>query len=259
MVPIDLSGKTGIVFGVANKRSLAWGIARELATAGARLAFTYQGERLRAGVEELAAELPGSILAACDVSSDAELDSVFETIGREFGRLDYLVHSIAFARKEDLEGSFLDTPREGFDVALSVSAYSLLAVARRAVPLMERSGGGSIVTLTFLASQRVFLNYNVMGTAKAALEQIVRQLAWELGGRSIRVNAVSAGPVSTLSARGIARFNDMLELHRSRAPLRRNITQEEVGRAGLFLLSDLASGVTGEVLHVDAGYNIMGL
>lgn len=259
MVTIDLSGRTGIVFGVANKRSLAWGIAKELGEAGARLAFTYQGERLKDGVAELAAEFPGSIIAPCDVGSDAEIDAVFETVGREFGRLDFLVHSIAFARKEDLEGAFLDTPREGFDIALSVSAYSLLAVARRAVPLMEGSGGGSIVTLSFLASQRVFLNYNVMGSAKAALEQIVRQLAWELGGKNIRVNALSAGPVSTLSARGIARFTDMLEVHRSRAPLRRNITQEEVGRAGLFLLSDLASGVTGEILHVDAGYNIMGL
>lgn len=259
MVPIDLSGRTGIVFGVANKRSLAWGIARELASAGARLAFTYQGERLRAGVEELVAELPGSLLAVCDVGSDAQIDEVFQTVDREFGRLDYLVHSVAFARKEDLEGAFIDTPREGFDTALAVSAYSLLAVARRAAPLMERSGGGSLVTLTFLASQRVFLNYNVMGSAKAALEQIVRQLAWELGGKNIRVNAVSAGPVSTLSARGIARFTDMLEVHRSRAPLRRNVTQEEVGHAGLFLLSDLASGITGEILHVDAGYNIMGL
>ena len=259
MVAIDLSGKKGIVFGVANKRSLAWAIAQQLAEAGARLAFTYQGERLRENVSELAAPLPGSLVLECDVSSDEQIDSVFGDVEKEFGGLDYLVHSIAFARKEDLEGAFLDTPPAGFTVALTISAYSLIALARRAVPLMERGAGGGILTMTFLASQRVFFNYNVMGSAKAALEQIVRQLAWELGAKNIRVNAISAGPVSTLSARGIARFTEMLEHHRSRAPLRRNITQEEIGRAGLFLLSDLASGVTGEILHVDAGYSIMGL
>jgi enoyl-[acyl-carrier protein] reductase I len=258
VVGIDLTGKTGIVFGVANKRSLAWAIAQQLSAAGARLAFAYQGERLRESVNGLAESMPDSLVLECDVNSEFQIDSVFERVGSEFGGLDYLVHSIAFARKEDLEGALLDIPREGFDISLNVSAFSLLALARRAYPLME-GRNASILTLTFLASQRVFLNYNVMGTSKAALEQIVRQLAWELGQKAIRVNAISAGPVSTLSARGIARFTEMLERHRSRAPLRRNITTEEVGRAALFLLSDLASGVTGEVLHVDAGYNIMGL
>ncbi len=258
MVPIDLTGKTGIVFGVANRRSLAWSIAQRLADAGARLAFTYQGERLKEGVADLTASLPGSLLLECDVNDDAQLDAVFQEAGRQLGGLDVLLHSVAFARKEDLEGAFLDTPREGFDVALRTSAYSLLATARRAAPLMK-DRGGAILTLTFMASQRVFMNYNVMGTAKAALEQIVRQLAWEMGESNVRVNALSAGPISTLSARGISGFTDMLEHHRSKAPLRRNITADEVGSAGLFLLSDLASGITGEVLHVDAGYNIMGI
>jgi enoyl-[acyl-carrier protein] reductase I len=258
MIPIDLTGKTGIIFGVANKRSLAWSIARQMAEAGAQLAFTYQGERLTEGVEDLVSGLPGSRIYECDVNDDAQLDRVFDEAGRDFGGLDLLLHSVAFARKEDLEGAFRDTPREGFNVALGTSAYSMIAVARRAAPLME-GRNGAMLTLTFMASQRVFMNYNVMGTAKAALEQIVRQLAWELGEKDIRVNALSAGPVSTLSARGIAGFTDMLEHHRSKAPLRRNITADEVGSSGLFLLSPLASGITGEILHVDAGYNIMGI
>lgn len=258
MVGIDLSGHTGIIFGVANRRSLAWGIAQRLAQAGARLAFTFQSERLRESVTELVSGLEGAIVLECDVNAEEQLDAVFDSVRKEFGHLDHLLHSIAFARKEDLEGSLLQTPIEGFNTALDVSAYSLIAVARRAAPLME-GRAGSILTLSFLAAQRVFMNYNVMGTAKAALEQIVRQLAWELGENNIRVNALSAGPVSTLSARGIARFTSMLEHHRSKAPLKRNITLDDVGSAGLFLLSDLASGVTGETLHVDAGYNIMGI
>jgi len=247
-----------MIFGVANKRSLAWGIAERLAAAGVRLAFSYQSERLKDGVSELASAVPGALLLECDVSSEEQIDAVFEKAAAEFGGLDYLVHSIAFAPRAELEGRFLDTSRDGYRVALLTSAYSLISLARRAAPLME-GRAGSILTLTFLASQRVFMNYNVMGSAKAALEHAVRQLAWELGEKNIRVNAVSAGPVSTLSARGITGFTDMLEHHRSKAPLGRNVSQEEVGKAGLFLLSDLASGITGEVLHVDAGYNIVGI
>jgi enoyl-[acyl-carrier protein] reductase I len=257
MVSIDLSGKTGFVFGVANHRSLAWAIAEQLSAAGARLAFSYQNERLRDGVEKLASPLPGSILVECDVNDDAALEQAFVKVGRDFGSLDYLVHCVAFARKEDLEGHFRDTSREGFRTALEISAYSLIPMARLATPLME-GRSGSIVALTYMASQRVIPNYNVMGSAKAALEHSVRQLAYELGPRGIRVNAVSAGAVNTLSARGISGFTTMLAETRERAPLKKNITAQEVGKAALFLLSDMASGVTGTTLFVDAGYHIMG-
>jgi len=258
VVTIDLSGTTGLVFGVANHRSLAWAIADQLSQAGSRLAFGYQGERLKDSVEKLAAPLPGSLLVECDVTDDAALEKAFAEVGREFGTLDYLVHSVAFARKEDLEGDFRNTSRDGYRMALEISAYSLLPMARLAAPLME-GRNASIVALTYMASQRVIPNYNVMGSAKAALEHSVRQLAYELGPMNIRVNAISAGAVNTLSARGISGFTGMLGQTRDKAPLRRNIVAEEVGKAALFLLSDLGSGVTGETLYVDAGYHIMGL
>lgn len=257
MLTIDLSGNTGVVFGVANHRSLAWSIARHLHQAGARLAFTYAGERLREMVEPLAGSLDGSILIECDVTKDEQIARVFAELAERFGRLDYLVHSVAFANKEDLEGDFINTSRAGFHLAMDISAYSLVRLAREALPLMQKQGG-AILTLTYNASQRVVPSYNVMGSAKAALEHEVRQLAYEMGPKKIRVNAISAGPVSTLSARGISGFVDMLQLSREKAPLRRNIEPDEVGKAALFLLSDLASGITGEVLYVDAGFNIMG-
>ncbi|HXI03203.1 MAG TPA: enoyl-ACP reductase [Candidatus Saccharimonadales bacterium] len=262
MYTIDLSGKTALVFGVANKNSLAWSIASGLSRAGARLALAYQGERLRDRVGSLASDLgPETLLLECDVTRDEQVESACRGAGEAFGSIDFLVHSVAFARKEDLEGAFLDTSREGFRLALEISAYSLIAVAKAAAPWMESKdgrSGGSILTLTYMASQRVVPSYNVMGSAKAALEHAVRQLAFELGPKGIRVNALSAGPVNTLSARGISGFLDMLHKTAEKAPLRRNIEPEEVASAGLFLLSGMGSGVTGEVLYVDAGYNIMG-
>jgi enoyl-[acyl-carrier protein] reductase I len=257
MRTIDLSGKTGLVLGVANQRSIAWAIGEALDEAGARLAFTYQGDRLEESVRELASRCKDSLVLPCDVAEDDQIDALFEGVRREFGKLDYLVHSIAFAKREDLDGQFRDTSREGWRTALEISAYSLAALARRAVPLMP--DGGSILTLTYLASQRVFPNYNVMGSAKAALEHVVRQLAFELGEMAIRVNAISAGPLSTLSARGISGFTQMVGYARERAPLRRNIEAREVGDAALFLLSPMGSGVTGTILYVDAGYHIMGI
>ena len=257
MIPIDLAGKTGAVFGVANHRSLAWAIAQQLHAAGARLGFSYAGERLKDKVEGLAKDLPGSFVFECDVTSDEAVSRAFARIGEQFGKLNFLVHSVAFANKEDLEGDFLDTSRAGFHLAMDVSAYSLVRLAKEAAPLLEKEGG-SIVTLTYMASQRVVPSYNVMGSAKAALEHSVRQLAYEMGPRKIRVNAISAGPVNTLSARGISGFLDMLQVAREKAPLRRSIEPAEVGQAALFLLSDMASGITGETLYVDAGYNIMG-
>jgi enoyl-[acyl-carrier protein] reductase I len=259
MVPIDLSGKVAAVFGVANHRSLAWGIAQALQQAGARLLFTYQGDRLKEKVARLAAECPDSLLAPCDVTDDAQVAAVFDTLEKEAGRLDMLVHSIAYAPREELEGDFLQTSREGYKVAMEISAYSLVNLSAAAVPLMERSGGGSIVTLSYMAAEKVVPKYNVMGSAKAALEHGVRQLAYELGPKNIRVNAISAGPVNTLAARGVSGLTDMLAFHREKAPLKRNITLEDVGRTALFLLTDLSSGVTGEVVHVDAGFNIMGM
>jgi enoyl-[acyl-carrier protein] reductase I len=260
---LDLSGKTALVLGVANQKSLAWAIAGALAGAGARLALTYQGDRLKERVEQLAGQLdPPARIYPCDVTLDGDVEEVCRRVGEAHGAIDFLVHSVAFARKEDLEGEFLATSREGFRVALDISAYSLIALARAASPWMERREGregGSILTLTYMASQRVVPSYNVMGSAKAVLEHAVRQLAFELGPRGIRVNAVSAGPVNTLSARGISGFLDMLHKAREKAPLRRGIEPEEVAQAALFLLSSMGSGVTGEVLYVDAGYNIMGV
>jgi len=253
---IDLSGQNALVTGVANHRSLAWAIAEALGAAGCRLAFTYQGDRLKESVTTLAAKYPGSPVIPCDVTKDDEIDSVFARLQSEWGALHVLVHAIAFARKEDLEGEFKKTSRDGWNTALEISAYSLVALSGRAAKLM--TAGGSIVTLTYQASQRVFPNYNVMGSAKAALEHAVRQLAFELGPQNVRVNAISAGPVSTLSARGVSGFTGILAVSRERAPLKRNIEAREVGDAALFLCSPMGSGITGHVLYVDAGFNIMG-
>ncbi len=255
MYGVDLSGKHALVMGVANHRSLSWAIADLLHRAGATLCLTYASQRFKGMVEEVAAGKPNVLLLECDVTLDAQIDAVARRLESEWGAIEMLVHGIAFARKEDLEGLFVATPREGFQAALEVSAYSLLNVTNRMLPLLEKNGA-SIVTLSYLAAERAVPSYNVMGSAKAVLEQSVRQLALELGPRNIRVNAVSAGPVSTLAARGIHGFTDMLKKHAERAPLHRNVTQSDVGKAGLFLLSDLASGVTGEVLMVDAGYSI---
>ena len=255
MYPIDLNGKKGIVFGVANDRSIAWGISRMLAEAGARLALTYQNDRVKDRVARLADTLDGAIILPCDATDDAQIAEVFSQAGDAFGDISFLVHSIAFAQREDLSGRFADTSREGFHIALEVSAYSLIPLARHAADLMP--GGGSMVTLTFNASQRVYPGYNVMGTAKAALEHSVRQLAAEFGPQGVRVNAISAGPLETLAARGIHGFRDMKRVHAEIAPLKRNITVDEVAMTALFLCSDLSTGITGSIIPVDAGYHIM--
>ncbi|OLC14050.1 MAG: enoyl-ACP reductase [Candidatus Rokubacteria bacterium 13_1_40CM_69_27] len=252
-----LEGKTGIVFGVANKRSIAWAIAQALSGAGMRLAFTYQGERLKENVESLASTLPNSLLYPCDVTSDAEIDAVFTSLGREVGALDVLVHSVAYAQKEDLEGGFTATSREGFRIAHDISAYSLVGLTRAALPLLEKSGQASVIAMTYYGSEKVAPGYNVMGVAKAALEASVRYLAADLGPRGVRVNAISAGPVNTLAARGIRGFTEILKRHAEKAPLRRNVELREVGDVALFLASRMSSGVTGEVLFVDCGYHIM--
>ena len=255
-----LEGKTGIVFGVANKRSIAWAIAQALAREGMRLAFTYQGERLKESVEALTSKaMPEALLLPCDVTNDAEIDSVFERVGNEFGHLDVLLHSVAYAPKEDLEGEFINTSREGFKLAHDISAYSLVALTRAALPYFEKSGGGSVLALTYLGATRAVEGYNVMGVAKASLEASVRYLAANLGPKNIRVNALSAGPVNTLAARGIKGFTTMLHHHAERAPMRRNVELEEIGNTGLFLLSPMSSGITGEVMFVDCGYNVVGL
>jgi enoyl-[acyl-carrier protein] reductase I len=254
----DLSGKHGLVVGIANKRSISWAIAQAASAAGARLALTYQGDRLAENVNELAATIDAPLLRPCDVTDDQQIADVATSIDREFGGLDFLVHGAAFAPKADLDNPFVQTSREGFRIALDVSAYSLIALTRAVAPLMERRGGGSIVTLTYLGSQRVFKNYNVMGVAKAALEASVRYLASDLGARNIRVNAVSAGPIKTLAASGIKDFSSIRHAYPERAPLRRNIEVDEVAGAALFLLSPASGGITGEVLFVDAGYHITG-
>ncbi|MEM7244340.1 MAG: enoyl-ACP reductase [Acidobacteriota bacterium] len=261
MLGIDLEGRCGLVLGVANHRSLAWAVAERLNEAGMRLCLTYLGDRMKPKVEALAEKLNDPLVLPCDVTDDAELDRLFETLGQEMPRLDALVHSVAFAQKEDLTGAYRNTSREGWRVALEISAYSLVAVMGRAAPMMaatEDQPGGSVVTMSYVAAERAIPNYNVMGSAKAALEHAVRQLALELGPQGIRVNAVSAGPVNTLSARGLGDFNVMLTHHREKACLKRNVEAREVGDASLFLLSDLGSGITGETLHVDAGYSIVG-
>ncbi len=255
-----LEGKTGIVLGVANKRSIAWAIAQALAREGMRLAFTYQGDRLKESVEELAGTLENtSLILPCDVTSDAEIDAVFKQVDEQFGRLDTLIHSVAFAPREDLENEFVKTSREGFKLAHDISAYSLVALTRAALPLFEKNGGGSVVALTYHGAVKAVEGYNLMGVAKASLEASVRYLAANLGPQNVRVNAVSAGPVNTLAARGIHGFTTMLKHHAEKAPLRRNVTVEEVANAALFLASPMASGVTGEVMYVDCGYNIVGL
>ncbi|HVE72635.1 MAG TPA: enoyl-ACP reductase [Thermoanaerobaculia bacterium] len=255
-----LDGKTGIVFGVANKRSIAWAIAQTLAREGMRLAFTYQGERLKESVEALTSTgMPGSLLLPCDVTNDAEIASVFARVEEEYGRLDALLHSVAFAPKEELEGDFVNTSRDGFKVAHDISAYSLVALSKAALPLFEKSGGGSVLALSYYGAQKAVEGYNVMGVAKASLEASVRYLAANLGPKRVRVNAISAGPVNTLAARGIKGFTGMLKHHADRAPLRRNVELEEIGQAGLFLLSPMSSAITGEVMFVDCGYNIVGL
>lgn len=255
----QLAGKTGLIVGVANKRSIAWAIAQAAAAGGARLALSYQGERLGENVHELAQELQDPVLLPLDVTSDEQIVEALATVDREFGGLDFLVHGAAFAPRDELSRPFLETTREGFRIALDVSAYSLVALARGAVPLMERRGGGSILTLTYLGSERVFPNYNVMGVAKAALECSVRYLASELGEKAIRVNAISAGPIKTLAASGISGFSSILQHYRDRAPLRRTVETHEVAEAAMFLLGDGGRAVTAEVLMVDAGYHVMGL
>jgi enoyl-[acyl-carrier protein] reductase I len=255
----SLSGKTGLIVGVANKRSIAWAIAQAASNAGARLALTYQGERLEENVRDLSSSLTDPLILPCDVSDDAQIAHVFEEIDRAFGGLDFVVHGAAFAPREELSNPFVQTTRDGFRMALDISAYSLVALTRAALPLMERRGGGSVVTLTYLGSDRVFPNYNVMGVAKAALESSVRYLAADLGPKNVRVNAISAGPIKTLAAAGISGFSSILQLYRDRAPLHRTVETSEVADAALFLLSDAGRGVTAEVLMVDAGFHAMGM
>ena len=256
---IDFSNKLGLVVGVANKRSISWAIAQATAEAGARVALTYQG-RFEERVNELAQGLhTPPLVLPCDVASDSDIDAVFAKVDQEFGGLDFLVHGAAFAPHDELSSPFSKTSREGFRMALDISAYSLIALTRAAMPLFEKRGGGSVLTLTYLGSERVFPNYNVMGVAKAALEASVRYLAADVGPKNIRVNAISAGPIKTLAAAGISGFSSILGIYRDRAPLRRNIETSEVGDAAAFLLSDAGRGITGEVLMVDAGFHVTGM
>lgn len=250
-----LQNKTGIIFGVANKRSIAWATAQALHEAGARLAFTYQGERLKENVEELTEGMPHSLVLPCDVTQSEQVTETFSQLSEKFGRLDFLIHSIAFAPREALENEFVETSREAFATTLEVSAYSLAALAKAAAPLMTE--GGSIVSMTYYGAEKVVPGYNVMGVAKAALEASTRYLAADLGRRNIRVNAISAGPIQTLAARGVKNLSTMLKHHAEIAPLRRNVEPREVGDTALFLCSPLSSAITGEVIHVDCGYNIM--
>ena len=252
-------GKRGLVLGVANKRSIAWAIARRLSEEGAQLAFTYQGERIEKGVRELAESVSSPLVTECDVRSDDDVERVVREAGEALGGLDLLVHSVAFAAAEDLEGRFTDTPRDRFLMALDVSAYSLVATARAAEPLMEAAGGGSILTMTYLGGVRAVPHYNVMGVAKSALDSSVQYLAWDLGQKNIRVNAVSAGPVRTLAARSIHGFPTMEAIVEERAPLRRHVDADDVGAAAAYLLSDDARNVTGTTLYVDSGYHAMGM
>lgn len=253
---LNLEGRVAVVFGLANKRSIAWGIAQKLHQAGARLAISYQNERMKVEAQELIAELPGADAFQCDVSNDAEIDQVFAQLKERYGKLHVLVHSIAFAPADDLKNDFLQTTRDGFRIAHDISVYSLIALSRAAAPLMTE--GGSIITLTYFGAEKVVTHYKVMGVAKAALEATVRYLAADLGKQNVRVNAISAGPIMTLAARGIGSLRDMLKYHADRAPLHRNTEQSEVGNTAVYLASDLSSGVTGEVIYVDSGYNIMG-
>lgn len=252
-----LEDKVGLIFGVANKRSIAWACATACASNGALLAFTYQGERLKESVEKLAAELPNSLVVPCDVTNQAEVDAAFAAVAEKYGKLDFLIHSIAFAPREALEGEFVTTTREAFTTALEISAFSLTQLALAATPLMK--DGGSIVTMSYYGAEKVVSNYNVMGVAKAALEASVRYLAADLGKQNIRVNAISAGPINTLSARGVKNMGSLLGYVGEKSPLKRNVQASEVGNTALFLVSDLASGITGEAIYVDCGYNIMGI
>jgi enoyl-[acyl-carrier protein] reductase I len=252
-----MAGKRGLVMGVANDRSIAWGIARACAAQGAEVAFTYQGDALEKRVRPLAESVGGRLVLPCDVTDEASVDQVFETLAREWGTLDFLVHAIAWADKEQLKGMYVETTRENFLRSLDISCFSFTALCRRAYPMMPN--GGSLLTLSYLGAERVMPHYNVMGVAKAALEASVRYLAADLGGRNIRVNAISAGPIKTLAASGIGDFRYILKWNQYNSPLKRNVTIEEVGGAGLYLLSDLGAGVTGEVHHVDCGYHIVGM
>lgn len=252
-----LQGKRGIIFGVANKRSLSWAIAQAAHREGAEIALTYQSDRLKENVEELAPEVGAKLLLQCEATQEADLTRVFGTLEKEWGSLDFMVHAIAFAKSDELSGEYMKATQDGFALAMNVSAYTLTAMARAARPLMAKAqNGASIVTLTYLGGERVMPGYNVMGVAKAALDMSVRYLATDLGPQNIRVNAVSAGPVNTLAARGIHGFSEILKVVRERAPLKRNIEAAEVGNSAVFLLSGLSSGITGEVLHVDAGFSI---
>jgi enoyl-[acyl-carrier protein] reductase I len=253
-----LKGKKGMIFGVANDRSIAWGIARALHEEGVELAFTYAGEILEKRVKPLAEGIGSKIVLPCDVTKDEEIDQVFQTLRQEWGGLDILVHAIAYANKEDLSNPYIETSRQGFHLALDISSYSFVVLSRQAAALME-GRKGAILTMTYMGSEKVIPNYNVMGVAKAALEASVRYLAYDLGPKGIRVNAISAGPIRTLAAAGITGFKDMHHHSSERAPLKRNIDQNEVASTALYLLSEMSSAVTGEVIHVDAGYNIMGM
>ena len=252
-----LENNIGMIFGVANKRSIAWACADAAASHGAKLAFTYQGERLKENVEKLAGDLKDSLIVPCDVTNQAEVDSAFAAVKEKYGRLDFLVHSIAFAPREALEGEFVTTTREAFLTALEISAFSLTQIALAASPLM--TDGGSIVTMSYYGAEKVVSNYTVMGVAKSALESSVRYLAADLGKNNIRVNAISAGPINTLSARGVKNMGSLLGYVAEKSPLKRNVTAAEVGNTALFLVSDLSSGITGETVYVDCGYNIMGI
>ncbi len=253
-----LQGKTGLVLGVANRRSIAWACAQSLSKAGMRLALTYMGERMEKGVRELAAELPDSLVLPCDVTQPDTIDSVAQALKEEFGGLDCLVHGVAFAKREELQGDFFNTSRDGYMIAHEVSAYSLTAMTRAVLPLME-GRQGSIVTLSYIGGERVIPNYNIMGIAKAALEASVRYLSHDLGPRGIRVNGISAGPIRTLSSAGVSGFTDILDEIASKAPLRRNVTADEVGDTCYFLASPLSRGITGSIVYVDGGYHIMGV
>ena len=253
---LQLNGRIAVVFGLANKRSIAWAIAQKLHESGCKLIISYQNDRMKQEAEGLLAELPGAEALQCDVSNDAEIASVFADLKQRYGKLHVLVHSVAYAPAEELKNDFVQTTREGFRIAHDVSVYSLIALSRAAAPLMTE--GGSVLTLTYFGAEKVVPHYNVMGVAKAALEATVRYLASDLGRQNIRVNAISAGPIKTLAARGIGGLGDLLKLHVDRSPLHRNTEQSEVGGTAVFLASDLASGITGEVIHVDSGYNIMG-
>lgn len=252
-----LENKVGMIFGVANKRSIAWACAESCLEKGARLAFTYQGERLKQNVEKLTAEIDDTLVIPCDVTNQQEVDAAFDAVGKKYGKLDFLIHSIAFAPREALEGEFLTTTRDAFLTAMEISTFSLTQVSLAAMPLMK--DGGSIVTMSYYGAEKVVMNYNVMGVAKSALESSVRYLAADLGRHNIRVNAISAGPINTLSARGVKNMGTLLNYVGEKSPLKRNVEAKEVGNTALFLVSDLSSAITGETIYVDCGYNIMGI